>query len=116
MADCDWKSLGGAVIMLLASILVLSFINASPAQNQMPPFCTGQNRSLQFDATGWVCATIAGVVGPQGPQGVPGPQGAPGATGPAWSLPPSPPSSECITAKWDGAQWVCIPTSYLNAQ
>jgi hypothetical protein len=100
------------IMLVLAAALAAT---AARAQTQTP-FCQGSNRALQFGPNGWVCATIAGVIGPQGPQGEPGPQGAPGPTGPAWQLPASPPTSECITARWDGTQWVCIPTSYLEAR
>src|SRR4249919_3353216 len=91
---------------LIAAIILVASASAAGAQ-QTPPFCQGSNNALQFSAAGWICTQIAGVVGPQGPKGDPGPQGAPGPQGPAWSLPPSPPTSQCITAHWDGAQWVC---------
>jgi len=99
--------------------MLLLIAVAVPAANaqQTPPYCQGANRSLQFSAAGWVCATVAaGMAGPQGPKGDPGPQGVPGPQGPAWTLPPSPPSNQCITAKWDGTAWVCVPTNYLDAR
>ena len=104
------------MIKIVTTILLL-VATATAASAQAPPYCQGANRALQFSQTGWVCTTIAGTAGPQGPQGTqgpPGPQGQKGDKGDP--LPPSPPISECITARWDGAQWVCVPTEYLNSR
>jgi hypothetical protein len=104
-------------VMRIAFVVAMTVLStAAFGQQQTPPYCTGANSALQFSPAGWVCAAIAGVVGPKGDKGDPGPQGAPGPQGPAWQLPPSPPTSECITAHWDGSQWVCVPTTYLDAR
>jgi hypothetical protein len=95
---------------LFVTAILLAAVSTASAQ-QTPPFCQGQNFALQFTSAGWLCTAIVGAVGPQGP---PGPQGQKGDKGDP--LPPSPPISECITAHWDGTQWVCVPTNYTTAQ
>lgn len=68
-------------------------------------------------------AGIQGVAGPAGPVGASGPQGPIGLTGPqgpagpaGTTVPAQPPTSECITANWDGVKWSCVPTQNLTAQ
>lgn len=61
-------------------------------------------------------AGSVGPIGPVGPQGPIGPVGPQGPAGTGTAVPAQPPSSECITARWDGTKWTCVPTSYLTAQ
>jgi len=91
-------------------ILLLSTAPAWP-QAWTPPFCVGANMALQYNQQGWQCVKIVGEPGPAGPQGPQGPAGPAGA-----ALPAQPSPSQCITSHWDGAQWVCVPTAYLEAR
>ena len=93
-----------------AAIYLLSTIGASSSA-WTPPYCVGANMALQYNQQGWQCVQISGVVGPAGPQGPVGPAGPAGA-----ALPAQPPPSQCITSNWDGTQWVCVPTAYLEAE
>ena len=100
--------------MIPAAVIILLLSTASAwGQAWTPPFCTGPNMALQYGAQGWICAQVAGAPGPAGPQGPTGPQGPAGTSS---AMPAQPPPSQCISANWDGAKWICIPTTYLEAK
>ena len=94
----------------LVILLILLASDSASAQAWTPPYCTGPNVALQYNARGWLCVTITGTQGPAGPAG---PQGPPGASA---SVPAQPPPTQCITSNWDGTAWTCVPTEYLTAQ
>lgn len=89
----------------IALALLVAATSAASSQAWQPPYCSGTNVALQYDQRGWICATISGVQGPAGPAGPPGP-----------AMPAAPDSTQCITARWDGAAWQCVPTIYLEAR
>lgn len=95
----------------LAILYLTLSTSAASAQAWAPPYCVGPNYALQFSSQGWLCAVITGTPGPAGPVG---PAGPPGPVGP--SMPAAPPTTECITAHWNGTTWTCVPTNYLTAQ
>lgn len=73
--------------------LVATRVLVSPAHGQawQPPYCTGPNAALQYNAQGWLCAVIN-----------------------VTPLPAQPLPTECITAHWDGTKWNCVTTQYLT--
>jgi len=121
-------------------VVLLLLLSCSPClaqgQGNRPPDCAGPDKALQYNSNGWLCVTLAagptgamgppgpqgpaGAAGAQGPVGAPGPAGSQGPTGPAGpqgpGLPAQPPIANCITSNWNGTQWVCVPTNYLEAQ
>jgi len=101
--------------MRTLAILLLTTVGAW-GQSWAPPFCAGPNLALQYNQQGWQCAKIAGTAGPAGPQGPVGPAGPQGPPGTSASLPAQPPPSQCITSNWNGTQWICVPTAYLEAK
>jgi hypothetical protein len=78
--------------MKALAVLLLTTVPAWP-QAWTPPYCTGPNMALQYDAQGWKCVKIV-----------------------ATPLPAQPPPTEGITSNWNGTAWVCVPTTYLEAK
>jgi hypothetical protein len=91
--------------MIRAIIILLLGTAGAYGQAWTPPFCVGANMALQYNQQGWQCVKIVGEQGPVGPAGPPGA-----------ALPAQPPPSQCITSNWDGTQWACVPTGYLEAK
>lgn len=99
--------------ILLTAALTLALVSGAAAQALKCPICTGPNSAIQITATGCICGTITGAVGPAGPAGPIGPAGP---TGPAATLPASPCAVEGYTERWNGTAWVCTPTKFLLYQ